>query len=116
MGATALLAISILTSLSSVVPSHARFDQVSCAVMQYATTLLLSPVHFGEPQKLPCCVMRFNPLPSGWTMYTSTRCSRSQRPIARGRSLSRSEEKAIHFPSGDHAGRKSPPCPEVSGL
>ena len=28
----------------------------------------------------------------------------------------RSEENAIHFPSGDQAGRKSPPGPEVSGI
>jgi hypothetical protein len=29
--------------------------------------------------------------------------------LAYGKELSRSEENAIHFPSGDHAGRKSPP-------
>jgi hypothetical protein len=40
---------------------------------------------------------------------------RSHRPPAGGKSLSRSEEKAIHAPSGDHEGRKSPPLPEVSG-
>ena len=32
-----------------------------------------------------------------------------------GQMLSRSEEKAIHLPSGDQEGRKSPPEPEVRG-
>src|SRR5215472_12078092 len=42
-------------------------------------------------------------------------CRCSHRPFANGNGLSRSEENAIHFPSGDHAGRKSPPLPEVRG-
>src|ERR1017187_4450001 len=84
--------------------------------MQYAITLLPSRDHFGGPQKSPCWESRFNPLPSGRTRYISTRWRCSQRPFAIGSELSRSEEKAIHIPSGDHAGRKSPPGPDVSDL
>ena len=49
-------------------------------------------------------------------MNRSTRWRCSHRPYADGRSLVRSEENAIHCPSGDHEGRKSPPGPEVSGF
>jgi len=35
---------------------------------------------------------------------------------ANGKPVVRSDEKAIHRPSGDHAGRKSPPGPEVSAF
>src|ERR1700722_14647412 len=84
--------------------------------MQYVTTALLSAVHLGLPQKPPCCEMRFSPVPSGWIRYMSARCRRSHLPLPGGKSLSRSDEKAIHAPSGDHEGRKSPPFPEVSGV
>jgi hypothetical protein len=33
-----------------------------------------------------------------------------------GIELPRSEENAIHWPSGDHDGRKSPPGPDVSAF
>src|ERR1019366_5147010 len=108
--------MSILVSVVSPSSRPERKVQVSSADMQYATTLLLSGVHLGLPQNPPCWEMRLRPLPSGWIRYTSTMCRRSQRPLAGRRSLSRSEEKAIHFPSGDQEGRKSPPSPEVSGV
>ena len=41
----------------------------------------------------------------------SAGCSASHRPRAIFIVVPRSDEKAIHRPSGDHDGRKSPPIP-----
>src|SRR5205807_1695133 len=93
-----------------------RLLSVCSAVMQYVMMRRLSAVHFGLPQKLPCALIRFSPEPSGRTMYTSAIWRCSHRPCANGRLLPRSDENAIHLPSGDHDGRKSPPDPDVSAL
>src|SRR5262245_636703 len=93
-----------------------RFASVCSAVMQYAITWRLSAVHFGLPQKFPGGVVRFRPDPSGLITYTSASCRCSQRPCAKVIALARVDENAIHFPSGDHDGRKSPPGPEVRDL
>ena len=42
-----------------------RLASVCSFVMQYAITRRLSAVHFGLPQKLPCSLTRFRPVPSG---------------------------------------------------
>ena len=47
----------------------------------------------------------------GMNDVESTSCRCSQRPCANGIVLPRSDENAIHLPSGDHDGRKSPPAP-----
>src|ERR1700683_5128183 len=53
--------------------------------------------------------MRRRPDPSGRTTYTLSDCRRSQLPGTCPASELRSELKASHCPSGDHAGRKSLP-------
>src|ERR1700730_18090482 len=93
-----------------------RLASVCSAVVQYAMIRRLSVDHFGLPQKLPCSVTRFTLEPSGCTTYTSAIWRCSQRPCAKGSVLPRSDEKAIHCPSGDHDGRKLPAAPEASGF
>src|SRR2546421_5960777 len=66
-GAVSPVAISMRSRVVSPSSGAVRNVQVSSADMQYATTLLLSLDHLGEPQKSPCFERRFNPLPSGRT-------------------------------------------------
>src|SRR5216684_2842699 len=70
--------------------------------------------HFGVPAKPPTGVRRSRPLPSGLTMYTVVGWTSSQRPGTASSGPSRPDEKAIHRPSGDQLGRKSPPDDLVS--
>ena len=92
-----------------------RLLSVCSAVMQYVMMRRLSAVHFGLPQKLPCALIRFSPEPSGRTMYTSAICCATF-PFAPDGALVLVAENAIHLPSGDHDGRKSPPGPDVNAL
>src|SRR4051794_4909152 len=84
--------------------------------MQYAITRRLSAVHFGLPQKFSDVVSCLKSEPSGFTMNICASCRRSHRPCANGAGRPRPDVNAIHLPSADHDGRKSPPGPDVNGF
>src|SRR5580693_534428 len=69
---------------------------------------MLSPSgdHFGEPANLPAGVSLRTSVPSARVRYMLTACDCSNRPPSRLTGVLRSDENAIHFPSGDQDGRK----------
>jgi len=70
----------------------------------------------GLPQKASVLRDAFQPCAIGMDEIDVHQMPTFPPAFGGGMSLSRSDEKAIHAPSGDQEGRKSPPFPEVSGV